>query len=107
MNGHDLARDTQMHTLELEFLRAQEATIESRGHLEMLAQRLRAAANLFEAARGRLEILEIVEARAQRAWSDAEQFVMIGSSAALTADALPMRSRRACGSTTTGGNSVS
>jgi hypothetical protein len=52
-----------MDDLELQWRRAREATTAARNHYQGVVERLKAAANLFETARERLEILEILEAR--------------------------------------------
>ena len=52
-----------MDDLESQWRRAREATTAARSHYQGVVERLKAAANLFETARERLEILEILEAR--------------------------------------------
>ena len=63
MNNLDLDRDADRDDLESQWRRAREATTAARNHYHGVVERLKAAANLFETARERLEILEILEAR--------------------------------------------
>jgi hypothetical protein len=63
MNNVDLDQDANMNDLESRWHRAREATTAARRHYQGVVERLKAAANLFETARERLEILEILEAR--------------------------------------------
>ena len=63
MSSVDLGRDAPMNNPESQWRRAQEATLTARTHYEEVAGRLRALANVFEKARERLDILEILEAR--------------------------------------------
>jgi hypothetical protein len=63
MSNVDLDRDIPMNDLESQWRVAQEATIAARSHYQGVVERLKIAANLFETARERLEILEIREAR--------------------------------------------
>jgi hypothetical protein len=63
MNDVDLGRDAHTDDLESQWRAAHEATAAARRHYQGVAERLRALANLFETARERLEILEILEAR--------------------------------------------
>jgi hypothetical protein len=63
MNNLDRDLDAPMNDIELQWRRAHEATAAARSHYQSVAERLRAMANLFETARERLEILEILEAR--------------------------------------------
>ena len=52
-----------MNDFESQWRAAHEATTAARSHYQGLVERLKIAANLFESARERLEILEIREAR--------------------------------------------
>jgi hypothetical protein len=63
MNNLDRGWNADMDDLESQWRRAREATTAARSHYESVVGRLKAAANLFETARERLEILEILEAR--------------------------------------------
>jgi hypothetical protein len=63
MNNLDIDRDADRDDLESQWRRAREATTAARSHYQGVVERLKAAANLFETARERLEILEILEAR--------------------------------------------
>jgi hypothetical protein len=63
MNHIDLDRDEPMNDLESQWRLAHEATTAARSHYQGVVERLKIAANLFESARERLEILEIREAR--------------------------------------------
>jgi hypothetical protein len=63
MNNLDLNRDADRDDLESQWHRAREATTAARSHYQGVVERLKTAANLFETARERLEILEILEAR--------------------------------------------
>jgi hypothetical protein len=63
MNNLDLDWDAHMDDLESQWRRAREAATGARSHYEGVVERLKIAANLFETARERLEILEIFEAR--------------------------------------------
>jgi hypothetical protein len=63
MSTAEFPQDTQMTDLESQWRRAHEATMSARTHYEAVAERLRALANVFEKARERLDILEILEAR--------------------------------------------
>jgi hypothetical protein len=63
MSTAEFTPDTQTTDLELQWRRAHEATMSARTHYEAVAERLRALANVFEKARERLDILEILEAR--------------------------------------------
>jgi hypothetical protein len=49
--------------LESQWRQAHEATQAARTHYQSVVERLKAAANLYETARERLEILEILEGR--------------------------------------------
>jgi hypothetical protein len=55
--------ETQLNELELEWRRLREVALIARREYRVLAQRLRAEANLFEIAKERLEIAQILEAR--------------------------------------------
>lgn len=59
----DFELDPPVDQLELEWRGAQKATLAARAHHQAVAKRLRALADLFEAASERLDILEILEAR--------------------------------------------
>jgi hypothetical protein len=63
MSTAEFTPDTQTTDLESQWRRAHEATMSARSHYEAVAKRLRALANVFEKARERLDILEILEAR--------------------------------------------
>jgi hypothetical protein len=63
MSTAEFTPDTQTSDLESQWRRAHEATMSARRHYEAVAERLRALANVFEKARERLDILEILEAR--------------------------------------------
>jgi hypothetical protein len=63
MSTAELTLDTQMTDLESQWRRVHEATNSARTDYEAVAERLRAMANVFEKARERLDILEILEAR--------------------------------------------
>jgi hypothetical protein len=63
MNNVDLDPNAHTNDLESQWRLAHEATMAARRHYQGVAERLRALANLFESARERLEILEILEAR--------------------------------------------
>lgn len=63
MTHIDLHRDEPMNDLESQWRMAHEATTAARSHYQGVVERLKIAANLFESARERLEILEIREAR--------------------------------------------
>jgi hypothetical protein len=63
MSSVDLDWNATMNDPELQWRRAHEATMTARTHYEEVAGRLRALANVFEKARERLDILEILEAR--------------------------------------------
>ena len=63
MSSVNLGWDEPMNSPESQWRRAQEATLTARAHYEEVAARLRALANVFEKARERLDILEILEAR--------------------------------------------
>jgi hypothetical protein len=63
MNNVDLDRDAHMADLESQWRLAHEATTAARRHYQGVVERLKAAANLYETARERLEILEILESR--------------------------------------------
>lgn len=58
-----LDSDTPMNDLESQWRRAREAATAARTHYQGVAERLKTAANLFEIAHERLEVLEILEAR--------------------------------------------
>jgi hypothetical protein len=55
--------DTQLNDLESEWRLLREAALIAQRDYSIVAQRLRAEANLFEIAKERLEIAEILEAR--------------------------------------------
>jgi hypothetical protein len=63
MSNTEFTPDTQTTDLESLWRRAHEATMSARTHYVAVAERLRALANVFERARERLDILEILEAR--------------------------------------------
>jgi hypothetical protein len=63
MSTAEFTPDTQTTDLESQWRRAHEATMSARTHYVAVAERLRALANVFEKARERLDILEILEAR--------------------------------------------
>jgi hypothetical protein len=63
MSTAEFTPDTQTADLESQWRRAHEATMSARTHYEAVADRLSALANVFEKARERLDILEILEAR--------------------------------------------
>ncbi len=63
MNNLNLDRDVHMEDLESQWRRAREAATAARSHYQGVVEQFKAAANLFETARERLEILEILEAR--------------------------------------------
>jgi hypothetical protein len=63
MSTAELTPDTQTTDLESQWRRVREATNSARTDYEAIAERLRAMANIFEKARERLDILEILEAR--------------------------------------------
>lgn len=56
--------DSPPGDLEMQWRQAHEAMLAARSHHETVCERVRAAANLLEKARDRLDILEILEARA-------------------------------------------
>ena len=63
MSSVDLDEDAPMDDLESQWRRTREAAAAARSQYQGVAERLKIAANLFETARERLEILEILEAR--------------------------------------------
>ena len=63
MSTAELTPDMQTSDLELQWRHVHEAANSARTDYEAVAERLRAMANVFEKARERLDILEILEAR--------------------------------------------
>ena len=63
MSTAEFSPDMQTTDLESQWRRIHEATKSARTDYEAAAGRLRALANVFEKARERLDILEILEAR--------------------------------------------